>query len=210
MPKAGVLPYRGGMVTKQSSAGQGTRDKLIDAAFRAVARDGLADTNVKSIAAEAGVTPGLLHYHFPSKDALIEAAVERATVRYMADIDALVAATPRDRLFEAYAEFGAATLEANRDLFRVRLSLGVRAMNDAGLAARLEVGNEAIRDRLATVFAAGAGRSAVRDVDRLRARMTKAAFEGLMLAWLTQPDFPMRAALGEWAAGMRARLGEGG
>lgn len=202
------------MATKKSNAAKsrpapGTRDKLIDAAFRAVARDGLADTNVKSIAAEAGVNPGLLHYHFASKDAVLEAAVESATARYVAEIDALIAATPAERLFDAYVQFATATLEANRDLFRVRLSLGVRAMNDAGLAARLEVANEAIRGRLAAVFAAGAGRSEVNDRDRLRARMTKAAFEGLMLSWLTQPDFPMTEALGEWAAGLRAGVAEG-
>lgn len=200
------MPYRATMATKKGTAGQGTREKLIDAAFRAVARNGLADTNVKSIAAEAGVNPGLLHYHFASKDALLEAAVESATARYIAEIDALIAATPAAQLFDTYVDFAAATLDANRDLFRVRLSLGVRAMNDAGLAARLEVGNAAIRRRLAAVFAAGAGRSDVNDRDRLRARMTKAAFEGLMLSWLAQPDFPMGDALGEWAAGLRAGL----
>lgn len=209
LPNTAPMSYRAAMASTKTTIGQGTRDKLIDAAFRAVARDGLADTNVKSIAAEAGVNPGLLHYHFASKDVLLDAAVESATARYMAAIDALIAATPRDRLFDAYVRFAAETLEANRDLFRVRLSLGVRAMNDAGLAARLEVANEAIRGRLATVFAAGAGRSEASDRDRLRARMTKAAFEGMMLSWLTQPDFPMHAALAEWAAGMRAGLGEG-
>lgn len=200
------MAYRAAMAAKNGSEGQGTRDKLIDAAFRAVARDGLADTNVKSIAAEAGVNPGLLHYHFASKDALLEAAIESASARYMADIDTLIAATPRARLFDAYVAFAAATLDANRDLFRVRLALGARAMNDARLAARLEIGNEAVRGRLATVFAAGAGRDTPSDLDRLRARATKAAFEGMMLSWLTNPDFPMRAVLGEWAEGMRAVL----
>jgi AcrR family transcriptional regulator len=202
------MPYRASMATK-TNPGQSTRDKLIDAAFRAVARDGLADTNVKSIAAEAGVNPGLLHYHFASKDALIEAAVENATARYLAAIDALIAATPRAGLFDAYVRFAAETLAANRDLFRVRLALGARAMNDARLADWLETGNAAVRGRLATIFAAGAGRAVPDESDRLRARMTKAAFEGMMLSWLTQPDFPMQEALAEWAAAMRAGLGEG-
>ena len=203
------MPYRAAMATKKDSPGQSTREKLIDAAFRAVARDGLADTNVKSIAAEAGVNPGLLHYHFASKDALIETAIESATARYLAEIDTLIETTPRADLFDAYVAFAAATLDANRDLFRVRLALGARAMNDGRLAEWLETGNAAVRGRLATIFAAGAGRSAPDDSDRLRARMTKAAFEGMMLSWLTQPDFPMRDALGEWAAGMRAGLREG-
>lgn len=209
LPWPACMAYRAGMGTKKSIGGAGTRDKLIEAAFRVVARDGLADANVKSIAAEAGVNPGLLHYHFATKDALLEAAIESASARYVAEIDALIAATPRAGLFDAYVAFAAATIDANRDLFRVRLALGARAMNDARLAERLEVGNAAVRSRLAMVFAARAGRSEIDDRDRLRARMTKAAFEGLMLSWLTQPDFPMREALAEWAAGLRAGLGDG-
>jgi AcrR family transcriptional regulator len=135
LPNAARMPYRTAMATKKTPAGAATRDKLIAAAFRAVARDGLADTNVKSIAAEAGVNPGLLHYHFASKDALLEAAVTAASDAYIAGLDALIAAHPRENLLDAYIADAAANLDAHRDLFRVRLSLGVRAMNDAGLAA---------------------------------------------------------------------------
>lgn len=201
------MSYRASMATKKTPAGAGTRDKLIAAAFRAVARDGLADTNVKSIAAEAGVNPGLLHYHFASKDALLETAVTAASDAYIAGLDALIAAHPREKLLDAYIADAAANLDAHRDLFRVRLSLGVRAMNDAGLAARLEADNAEARERLALIFAAGAGRSAPAAIDMLRARLSKAGFEGLMLAWLSQPDFPMRAAFDEWVAGMRSGLG---
>jgi AcrR family transcriptional regulator len=205
LPNPAVVPYRTAMATKKSMSG-GTRDKLIDAAFRVVARDGLADTNVKSIAAEAGVNPGLLHYHFASKDALLEAAVTAASDHYIAGLDALIAAHPREKLLDAYIDDAAAKLDLHRDLFRVRLSLGVRAMNDAGLAARLEADNAKARDRLALIFAAGAGRETPAGIDLLRARISKAGFEGLMLAWLSQPDFPMREAFYEWVGGMRAGL----
>jgi len=206
LPNPAVLPYRTAMASKKTPAGETTRDKLIAAAFRAVARDGLADTNVKSIAAEAGVNPGLLHYHFASKDALLEAAVTAASDQYIAALDALIAAHPPEKLLDAYIADAAAKLDVHRDLFRVRLSLGVRAMNDAGLAARLEADNAEARGRLALIFAAGAGRNDPIAIDLLRARLSKAGFEGLMLAWLSQPDFPMREAMAEWVRGMRASL----
>lgn len=38
---------------------QSTRNKLIEAALVVVAREGLEPASVKSIAAEAGLTPGL-------------------------------------------------------------------------------------------------------------------------------------------------------
>lgn len=55
-----------------------TRDKLIDAAFRMVARDRLEAASVKAIAAEAEVAPGLMHHHFATKDAVLAAAMGAA------------------------------------------------------------------------------------------------------------------------------------
>lgn len=45
----------------------GSRERLIQAAVQVVARDGLEKASVKAIAAEAGIAPGLMHYHFPDK-----------------------------------------------------------------------------------------------------------------------------------------------
>lgn len=186
-----------------------TRDKLIAAAFRVVARDGLAESNVKAIAAEAGVTPGLLHYHFANKDALLEEAVAQGGAEYLGELDRLIERNAPDKVMAAYAAFASHALEAHRDLFRVRLALSVKAMNDAGLAARLERDNAAVRSRIALIFARDAGRDKPAKIDDLRARMVKSAFEGMMLAWLAQPDFPMAAVFAEWFATLQQRLGNG-
>jgi AcrR family transcriptional regulator len=52
-----------------------TRRRIVEAAARALARDGYASTSVKDIAAEAGVAPGLVHYYFSTKEELVAAAV---------------------------------------------------------------------------------------------------------------------------------------
>jgi len=183
-----------------------TREKLIHAAFRVVARDGLAEANVKAIAAEAGITPGLLHYHFASKDALLEAAVALGTENYLAELDELIAGHEPAEVLSAYVAFAQGALEAHRDLFRVRLALAVRAMNDADLSARLEASNTAVRARVARILAFADGRPVPSAKDELRARMIKATFEGMMLAWLSQPDFPMEAAMAEWIELMRTSI----
>lgn len=52
------------------------------AAFRAIVRDGYEATSVKDLAREAGVTPGLVHYYFESKDELVYAAIDAACEKF--------------------------------------------------------------------------------------------------------------------------------
>ncbi len=54
-----------------------THDRIVDAAFTALARDGYEATTVKDIADEAGVAPGLVHYYFKSKEDLVVAALAK-------------------------------------------------------------------------------------------------------------------------------------
>jgi len=59
----------------------GGRQALLDAAIRVVAGKGLRGLTLRAVAAEAGVTHGLVRHHFGTRDALIE-----ATVSYSAHI----------------------------------------------------------------------------------------------------------------------------
>jgi AcrR family transcriptional regulator len=57
------------------------RRQILDAATRAFARAGFADTSLDVIAAEAGVTPVILYRHFASKADLYRAVLESADMR---------------------------------------------------------------------------------------------------------------------------------
>jgi len=54
-----------------------SRDRILDAAEALFARHGLAGAGVREIAQAAGLTPASLYNHFPSKEALYEAVLER-------------------------------------------------------------------------------------------------------------------------------------
>jgi AcrR family transcriptional regulator len=54
---------------------------LLDAAIRVGARQGLRGLTIRSVAAEAGVTHGLVYHHFGTRDRLIAEALERAGQR---------------------------------------------------------------------------------------------------------------------------------
>jgi AcrR family transcriptional regulator len=55
-----------------------TRDKLLDAAARALAEDGVAAVSARTVAARAGVNQALVFYHFGSVSGLLGAAVRRS------------------------------------------------------------------------------------------------------------------------------------
>lgn len=56
---------------------RGARDRIRDSAIGEFARKGYAGASVRSIAADAGVTPGLIVHHFGTKAALREACDAR-------------------------------------------------------------------------------------------------------------------------------------
>ena len=49
--------------------------------MRLIAREGIDNVRIARIATEAGVSAGLVHYHFASRDALLEEAIEHSYER---------------------------------------------------------------------------------------------------------------------------------
>ncbi|MEV0172173.1 TetR family transcriptional regulator C-terminal domain-containing protein [Streptomyces sp. NPDC050803] len=90
------------------------RRQLTEAAIRAMARDGVAKTTTRSIAAEAGVSLSVVHYCFDSKQALIESVITTITDHYVTLVQEAI--RPRATLQEAVR----AGLEAYWDHVRAR------------------------------------------------------------------------------------------
>ena len=188
------------------SAHPTTRDRLIAAAFRVVAREGLEAASVKAIAAEAGLAAGLLHYHFPTKDALLEAALRAGLEAYVAAGRERRAATPAAGQLAALFTEASSALESDADVFRVRLAFAVRALSDPALAQALAEMNAVAAEETALTLAAARGAIAPTAAERDLARVLKAAFDGLILACLTDPAFPIDAARDLLLAATTARL----
>jgi AcrR family transcriptional regulator len=72
-----------------------SRDRLLDSAERLFARHGVEGVSLRGINADAGLSPAALHYHFGSKDKLVEALLDRRMshlmVRRTELLDALIA-----------------------------------------------------------------------------------------------------------------------
>jgi len=55
--------------------GTDQRVRLLDAALQSFSQRGIAGTSLRSLAADAGVTPAMLNYYFGSKERLVDAVV---------------------------------------------------------------------------------------------------------------------------------------
>jgi AcrR family transcriptional regulator len=105
--------------------------QIIDAAIRVLARQGYARTSLLEIAKEAGMSKGALHYHYPTKEALIHAVLETAC--NVVQARTVQAWSPSDNPFEA-----------------LRKSL------EELCATRAERTDEALRPKLAEFYELGA------------------------------------------------------
>ena len=74
---------------------QRNRDRLLEVAVRAFSHDG-PDVTLESIASEAGVGIGTLYRHFPTREALIEAAYRSELARLCAGVPDLLETLPAD------------------------------------------------------------------------------------------------------------------
>ena len=73
-----------------------TKDRILDAAERLIAKLGFEATSLRAITAEADVNLAAVNYHFQSKEALIRAVISRrigpVNVKRLAMLDAVEAA----------------------------------------------------------------------------------------------------------------------
>jgi len=77
------------------------REALVDAAIESLKRYGYEGLSVRRIAAEAGVSIGLINHHFPNKDTLVAESYRTFGRRLAANFEGAVAAAgpdPRARL----------------------------------------------------------------------------------------------------------------
>lgn len=77
------------------------REALVDAAIESLKRYGYEGLSVRRIAAEAGVSIGLINHHFPNKDTLVAESYRAFSRRLAANFEKAVAAAdpdPRARL----------------------------------------------------------------------------------------------------------------
>jgi AcrR family transcriptional regulator len=188
-----------------------TRRRILDAAIRRIAGEGIDEVRIARIAMDAGVSPALVHYHFDSREALLVEALEHS-YQLVGDVRIASAdgspATARDRL-EAIVEACLPLPGARRDDFLLWAELWLRAARGPELrdvAGRLY---GRLHEWVAEVLDAGvaAGEFAPGDTRRRTDRML-ALIDGYgVRVLMADPAMPAARARAEILADAAAQLG---
>jgi TetR/AcrR family transcriptional regulator, cholesterol catabolism regulator len=129
------------------------QQRIMAATLRILARDGFTGLSVRSVAAEAGLAPGLLTYYHPSKTELVAAALRQIGEQD----DALVAV---DEALDPVARVRAALHRAvspevlTPDYLALRLQLWALGQADAEFSAINRATQRRYRNALAKLVAA--------------------------------------------------------
>jgi AcrR family transcriptional regulator len=175
------------------------REQLIDAAIRVAAREGVADTTTRRIAAEAGASLATVHYCFAGKQELLR-EVLIAIINELADEPAeeLPEGTGATELLRAELRALWAVVEREPEKQQVTYELTHYALRTSGLAELARWQYEVYYrrgDQRLTRIAARAGIEWALPVPTL-SRMVLNTIDGLVLGWLVDRDsVRARAAL---------------
>ncbi|WP_104663287.1 TetR/AcrR family transcriptional regulator [Ensifer adhaerens] len=124
------------------------QQQVLDAAERVVGRDGAANLTVDAVAKEAGVSKASVLYDYKSKQALIEAIVDRAFERDN-EHHARIEATIGDLQDRAVRGRIVAAAEPPPEEFRaVALNLSAALTLDAGLRRKMQASQDATIARI--------------------------------------------------------------
>lgn len=162
------------------------RQELIAACARVLARQGAGGASVRTIAREAGASPGLIGHHFGGVEALVEATYSAIDAAVGAALDAAVAAagpSPRARL-DAFVTASFAPAIADPSLLATWIAFWSLVASRPGIARQHESHYAGFRARLTDLLAqCGVASSA----QRLAAIAVTALVDGLWLELCLSP-----------------------
>ena len=83
---------------------EATHDCIVEAAARAIRRSGYNGTGVADIMKDAGLTHGGFYAHFPSREAMLAEAADRAGGESVATMERIAASSSPERALQAMME----------------------------------------------------------------------------------------------------------
>jgi AcrR family transcriptional regulator len=141
------------------------REVVLSTAIEVFYRDGYQNATVDDIAAAMSVTKAVVYYYFDTKEAMLEAVIDRSAALSRESIDRGLegGATPAQKLALACFHFAAHVLEHQK-------IIGVYFREDRcfsrSLRARTTISEKNLVAKLAQVIAAGVKSNAFRECDK--------------------------------------------
>jgi len=166
------------------------KTNLIKAALDSVMERGHAGGSIRKICERAGVSVGLINYHFPSIHDLMAAAYMDLAFTMLdpaIDVSSQYAAEPRRQLSVFIAEsFGPPVMQ--REVLRAWIVFWGLIETAPKIREAHDISNAAFRSYLETVFIDLDRHSPVKPSPRMAAIGLTAIMDGLWLEWCLAPD----------------------
>lgn len=168
------------------------RERLIAAGYTVLSEKGYEAATVKEIAHVAGVSPGLFHYYFASKDELLLAVLHEAGTQYGRMMQDLRAVVPANHFLEA--AFAALRERVKREpgWYRLHYELFALGLRNPTFQPMLGEMLGFIRQMFARAFQGITGGDEGRA--QALAAVVLACFDGLALQQLAQPEADLAGA----------------
>jgi AcrR family transcriptional regulator len=183
--------------------------RIVDAMRQSVAERGTAGSTFDQVAREAGVSRGLLHYHFGTKERLIAEVVRRdAEIRLEHLGSELAGARTVDDVIAVLLHSLEDLVGRDPGFVALRFELFTSGRRNPEIAAEFSALQRATRARVAELLAAKEREGVLRladDAEAVAAVLLSLA-DGLALSLLGEPEHDHRATLGAAAAAARTLL----
>ncbi|MEV4314174.1 TetR/AcrR family transcriptional regulator [Actinocrispum sp. NPDC049592] len=164
------------MRSPAAARGQEVRQRLLAAAVELIPERGWTAVSTRVLAERAGVTPSVVHYHFPSMPALLSEAAITAMRMIVSEVDGMTetAGSPRELVEGLLASV--AQYDGADPMSLLFIETYLAATRDAGLRAQIEVIITGVRERIGE-WLAGQGIAESGET----AAVLLAAIDGLLL-----------------------------
>ncbi len=185
-------------MTPRPDVSEARKNQILDAALQVFARRGFHKARMDDIAQESGLSKGALYWYFRSKDALIEALVDKLFTREIRNLERLASSRNRpvpDRLRELSRNV-LKSLDQWKPVLPVLYEFYALATRPGPVRSALQRYYRYYLATLTKLIAEGIARGELRTVDpNIMAMIFMVQFEGLMLLWVIDPEtfnFPVQ------------------
>jgi TetR/AcrR family transcriptional repressor of bet genes len=166
------------------------REVIVESALRLILKKGYDRTTVDDVAQMSGVSKGLVSYHYPKKENLFRAVLEKILAKLEADLKANYEATDsaRERLRLDFRNLFESE-ERTRHYYIVLIDFLAQAPREACVRNYTRVIYQTVLRYVEMAIADGVKTGEFRPVDvKLSASTIVAMTEGFVFQWLFNPD----------------------
>lgn len=194
---------------KRTSKGEERREQLLAAAQKCFESNGFHGASMSQLSKEVGMSPGHIYNYFESKDAIIEAIVDRELERILGNIKRLESAEGdiTDELLDHLNESVEQGLNSSHSA--LMLEVAAEAARNPKVAAKVHAADAKVRAKMrAALLASRKGETfaARGDLDS-RIEILAALFDGIRARGLRHPELDKDALMPVYKDIIRTLLG---